>query len=264
MNFREPAVLGRTGLESGRLGVSGGYGAPAEAFEEAFEQGCNYFYHGSQRRSGMQRAIRNIVSQGKRDRLILLCQSYSRSARLMEWFLLKALRDLHVEYIDILLLGWYNRSPSGRVLEKARRMKEKGLYRFLAVSGHNRKAFPEFARQGFDVCHIRYNAAHRGAETEAFPQLTGSDRPGVVTYTATRWGQLLRSGRMPAGEPPLKSSDCYRFALTHPAVDVCLTGPRNRKQMREALDTLDLGPLSSREMERIRRIGDHLRGWNRK
>ena len=55
----------------------------------------------------MQRAIRNIVSQGSGDRLILLCQSYSRSARLMEWFLLKALRDLHVEYIDILLLGWY-------------------------------------------------------------------------------------------------------------------------------------------------------------
>ena len=121
-------------------------------------------------------------------------------------------------------------------------MKEKGLYRFLAVSGHNRKAFPEFARQGFDVCHIRYNAAPSRRGNRGLPQLTGSDRPGVVTYTATRWGQLLRSGRMPAGEPPLKSSDCYRFALTHPAVDVCLTGPRNRKQMREALDTLDLGP----------------------
>jgi hypothetical protein len=36
--------LGKTGLKVGRLGVSAGYGAPAEAFEDAFEKGCNYFY----------------------------------------------------------------------------------------------------------------------------------------------------------------------------------------------------------------------------
>ena len=40
-------ILGKTGLKVGRLGVSGGYGAPAKAFEMAYERGCNYFYHGS-------------------------------------------------------------------------------------------------------------------------------------------------------------------------------------------------------------------------
>jgi hypothetical protein len=34
--------LRQTGLKVGRLGVSASYGAPAEAFEEAFEKGCNY------------------------------------------------------------------------------------------------------------------------------------------------------------------------------------------------------------------------------
>jgi hypothetical protein len=46
MDFHEPRDLGRTGLKVGRLGVAGGYGAPAAAFEEAFERGCNYFLLG--------------------------------------------------------------------------------------------------------------------------------------------------------------------------------------------------------------------------
>ena len=99
-----------------------------------------------------------------------------------------------------------------------------------------------------------------GAESEAFPVLTGEDRPGVVTYTATRWGQLLAAKRMPDGEAPLKSSDCYRFSLSHPAVDVCMTGPKDRLQMQEALKTLDSGPLDPEETARIRRIGDHVHG----
>jgi hypothetical protein len=56
--------LGQTGLEVGRLGVAGGYGAPVEAFEEAFEHGCNYFYWGSMRREGMRKAIINICAKG--------------------------------------------------------------------------------------------------------------------------------------------------------------------------------------------------------
>jgi hypothetical protein len=32
-------ILGRTGLKVGPLGLAASYGAPAEAFEEAFEKG---------------------------------------------------------------------------------------------------------------------------------------------------------------------------------------------------------------------------------
>jgi hypothetical protein len=38
------AVLGRTGLRVGRLGVAAGYGVPADAVERAFERGANYFF----------------------------------------------------------------------------------------------------------------------------------------------------------------------------------------------------------------------------
>ena len=253
-------TLGRTGLSVGRLGVAASYGAPAEAFEEAFEKGCNYFYLGSGRkRAGMKQAIRNICGRGQRDKLIVSIHTYARFGILKEYLFKKTLRSLNLEHADILILGAHNQRPSQMLLDRALTMKEKGLFRFLGMSGHNRAIFPKMAGEGlFDLFHIRYNAAHRGAEDESFPFLTGENRPGIVTYTATRWGQLLNPKKMPVGESALTSSDCYRFVLSNPAVDVCLCGPKNIDQMRAALSTLELGPLGVDDMNRVKMIGDHL------
>ena len=254
------AALGCTGLRVGRLGVAASYGAPAEAFEEAFEKGCNYFYLGSGRhRAGMKQAIRNICGQGKRDKLIVSIHTYARLGILAEHLFKKTLRSLNIEYADILILGAHSRRPSTMLLDRVLAMKEKGLFRFLGMSGHNRSLFPQMAEEGlFDVFHIRYSAAHRGAEKDSFPHLTGAGRPGIVTYTATSWGKLLSPKKMPAGESAPLSGDCYRFVLSNPAVDVCLCGPKNAGQMRSALPALELGPLNVEEMERMKMIGDHV------
>ena len=252
-------TLGQTGIQVGRLGVAASYGASAEAFEEAFDYGCNYFYWGSQRRSGMRRALHHICSSGKRDDVVIVIQSYSRSAFLMEAFLKKALRTLAIDYADVLLLGWHNKRPSQRIIDKALGLKEKGLCRFLAVSGHNRSLFPVLAEETlFDIFHIRYNAAHRGAEQEIFDKLQGHPSPAIVSYTATRWGQLLNPKKMPTGETPLSASDCYRFVLSNPAVNVCMCGPKDVSQMREALKSLEMGPLDEENLKRVRAIGDHV------
>ncbi len=253
-------TLGAIGLKAGPLGVAASYGAPAEAFEEAFEKGCNYFYLGSgRRRAGMKRAIRNICARGKRDKLIVAIHTYSRIGMPTECFFQNTLRSLNIEQADVLILGAHNSRPSKMLLNRAFKMKEKGLFRFLGMSGHNRSLFPKMAEQGlFDLFHIRYNAAHRGAEEDSFPFLTGEGRPGIVTYTATRWGQLLKPKKMPPGEPPLTAGDCYRFVLSNPTVDVCLCGPKNIDQMRAALSALELGPLGDEEMGRVKMIGDHL------
>jgi aryl-alcohol dehydrogenase-like predicted oxidoreductase len=261
MNFSYPRTLARTGLEVGRLGVAASYGAPAKAFEEAFERGCNYFYWGSRRSSEMQAAIKNLCGKGKRDKLVVVIQSYSRSAAVLEISYRRALKRLGLGYADVLLLGWYNRRPAGRILDRAIQMKDKGLVGYLALSSHNRRLFPELVGDdSFDIFHIRYSAAHRGAETQTFPYLQGETRPGIATYTATRWGQLLRQKNVPQGDSPLSASDCYRFVLSHPAVDVCMTGPKNMAEMKEALRTLDLGPLTEKEIARMRKIGDYVRG----
>ena len=261
MNLTQPTVLGRTNLKVGRLGVASSYGAPCKAFEEAFERGCNYFYWGSIRKSGMNEAIKNICGRGKRNDLIIVIQSYSRSASLMELSCWRALKRLALNYGDVLLLGWYRKRPPRRILERAETMRRKGMFRFLAISSHNRNLFPELAKENlFDIFHIRYSAAHPGAESATFPYLQGDQRPGVVSYTATRWGQLLQEKKMPPGESAPSASDCYRFVLSHPAVDICMTGPKNLEQMREALRTLDLGPMSEVELARMKKIGNYIRG----
>jgi aryl-alcohol dehydrogenase-like predicted oxidoreductase len=260
MLFTQKRTLGKTGLRVGPLGLAAGYGAPTRAIEEAFEKGCNYFYWGSMRKPGMAEAIRNICGQGKRDEIVLVLQSYSRSACLMQAFVEKGLRSLGLDHAEILVLGWRDKIPAQKLLDKAIQIKEKGLVRFLGISGHNRKLFPELAKLGiFDLFQVRYNAAHRGAEKEIFALLPPENKPGIVTYTATRWGKLLDPKLTPAGEKTPSASDCYRFVLGHPAVDVCVCGPKNEAQMKEALRTLELGPLNAEEIARMIRIGDHVR-----
>jgi aryl-alcohol dehydrogenase-like predicted oxidoreductase len=267
MDFHAPRTLGRTGLMAGRLGLAASFGAETEAFEEAFERGCNYFYWGSIRRDTMRQAILNLCARGRRDDLIIVLQSYSRSPRLLELFIQKGLRALSLDAADVLLLGWYNKPPSPRIIDRALALKEKGLVRFLGLSGHNRELFPRLAHDGtFDLFHVRYNAAHRGAETEVFAKLQtlpDEERPGLVTYTATRWRHLLEARKMPPGEPPASAPDCYRFALSHPAVDVALCGAKNLEEMRQDLRVLDLGPLGPEEMARMKKIGDHIHAHSR-
>ncbi|WDP92227.1 MAG: aldo/keto reductase [Desulfobacter sp.] len=266
------AVLGRTGLNVGRLGLAGSYGAPARAYEAAFDRGCNYFYSGSGRkRSQMKLAIRHLAEQGQRDKMVVAVQTYARMGLMTEFFFRQALKSMALEYADILMLGWHNRPPSEGLMDLALSMKEKGLVRFIGMSGHNRRLFSRLARDSrFDLFQIRYNPAHRGAETDCFPALeaacgdnpeNGYDhpgRPGLVTYTATRWGHLLKDKYMPKGEPPLQASDCYRFSLSRPQVDVCLCGPKDEAQMAHALTALEKGRLSPEETKRIIRIGDHV------
>ena len=254
------SLLGKTGLRVGRLGLAGSYGAPARAYEEAFETGCNYFYSGSgRRRSQMKQAVKNLAGQGHRDKMVISIQTYARFGFMTEILFKRTLASMGIDYADVLMLGWHNSSPSNRLMDFALTMKEKGLCRFIGMSGHNRSLFPKLIRKNkFDLFHIRYNPAHRRADQECFPFFETKDPPGLVTYTATRWGQLLQPKYMPEGEAPLSACDCYRFSLSDPRVNICLCGPRDLSQMKTALTALEKGGLSSEETHRIKRIGNHV------
>jgi aryl-alcohol dehydrogenase-like predicted oxidoreductase len=267
MNFSEKRILGKTGLQVGRLGLASSYKAPVKAFEEAFERGCNYFVWNSfirGRSPRMRDAIRNIINKGQRDKLVIAMHSYGHNAFINRHYFMKSLKVLGTDYIDIMLLGYQPNKPARSVMGGALKMKKEGHTRFIGLTGHNRKVFPMLDAEGeLDVFHIRYNAVNSGAETDVFPHLRKEGREGIVAFTATRWGQLLNPKKMPEGETPPTAADCYRFVLTNPNVDVCLTGPKTLEQMRENLSVLDQGPMNSEEIVRIRRIGDHIYGKKR-
>jgi len=265
-DFNEKAILGRTGLKVGRLGISSSYGAPAAAFEEAFERGCNYFVMGNfmkGRSREMIKAIHNISKKGLRDQLVVCLMEYTHSSLLGKSHFYKGLKKLELDYVDALMLGYYPKQPRKQVMELALGLKGQGVVRHLALSGHKRKLFPKLMESPIDIFQVRYNAVNSGAENDVFPFCGGENRPGMISFTATRWGQLLKESKMPPGEQALTATECYRFVLSNPAVDICMTGARTHEMMRENLETLDLGPLTPEEMERIRRIGDHIYGKSR-
>ena len=253
------AILGRTGMEVGRLGLASGYGAPASAVEQAFDRGVNYFYWGSVRRGAFGDGLRRLAPH--RDRFLLVLQSYSRIGALVGPSLERALRALHFDYADILLLGLWGGAPPRRILDACGRLRERGLVRRLAVSTHNRPLIARFAPDPqFDIFHVRYNAVHRGAEREVFPHLPAQNPPGLVSFTATSWRQLLGHRRIPPGEKIPTAADCYRFVLTQPAVNVCMAGPANAAQFQQAVDAVDRGPMSADELAWMRRVGDAIYG----
>ena len=260
------AVLGRTGLKVGRLGISASYGVPGDALERAFERGVNYIYWGSRRTSSFGEGLKRLGSH--RDKFVLVIQSYTRVAGLMAWSVERALRTLNFDHADVLLLGMWNKPVPPRILDAARRLRQRGLVRFLAVSTHQRTLVPKIAAaDDLDIVHFRYNAAHPGAEKDIFPALSADHRPGLVSFTATSWGQLLgsapfymRTHSLPKSERAPTATDCYRFVLSRPEVDVCLTGPANAAQMDEALEALRRGPMTEGELDWMRRVGRAVSG----
>jgi aryl-alcohol dehydrogenase-like predicted oxidoreductase len=262
MEFEPSVRLPHTDLTVSRIGLGSSFGLSAGDVEWAFGHGINYFYWGSIRRPGFGEGIRNLARR-RRDKMVVALQSYMRwPASLVRYSVESGLWWLGLDYADVLVLGWHNQRPSQEVLDVAFDLRDRGRVRYLMMSGHNRPFFATMARENvFDLFMVRYNAAHRGAEKDVFPRLPkAGKRPGVCAYTATRWGSLIDPGKMPADEPVPGAGDCYRFCLSHPDVDMVLSGPANRAHVREACRALRQGPLDEDELKWMRRVGDHVYG----
>jgi aryl-alcohol dehydrogenase-like predicted oxidoreductase len=258
MAWSDRRTLGRTGLEVSRIGLGSSFGIGDTDIERAFERGVRYFYWGSIRRPGFGRGIATLAPR-HRDEMVVVVQSYTRAACLMRTSLERALRKLRIDHADLLLLGWWQAPPPRRIVDAARKLKEEGKAKHIMISCHHRPTFEALAADPlFGAIMVRYNAAHPGAEKEVFP-LLGERPPGVVAYTATRWGALINPKLTPPGEATPRASDCYRFALTHPAVDMCLAGPADGSELDEALAALERGPMSDDELAWMKRVGSHIR-----
>ncbi len=262
MDFKQHVPLGRTGLLVSRLGIASGYGVPADAMADAFhEHGINYFYISPLLYLGrMKKALRTLVGRHRDEIVIVLAKQFGKRS-FLRGSVERWLRRLKIDSVDVLVLQGLSKAEP-RMFEHAQKLKDAGKVKFVGMSSHERPLFGALARGALeapvDVFQLRYNAVHRGAEQDIFPHLPPEDRAGVVNYTATCWRKLLQATNMPPGEPPLSGPDCYRFALSNPHVDVCLTAPSTAERLQENLTALALGPLSAEELARCVRIGDHI------
>jgi len=257
MSYLEKKIeLGRSGLITSRIGIASSFGVGADGIEMAYDNGINYFYWGSLRTGKMGEGLRRIAKKD-REGIVIVLQSYTRLGSTLEGSIERGLKKLGLEYADVLLLGMFYRKPATSILDAARRLHERGLIKSYALSTHKRSLIPVLEKEDlFEIFHVRYNAVHRGGERDLFPHM--ENNPGIVVFTATDHAKLLKQKNMPKGEQPPAAHDCYRFVLANPAVHVCMAGPRSTEDVRELIDGLEKGPLTEDEMDRMRRIGDHI------
>ena len=253
------APLGKLGTPVCRLGLSATYRPGRATIYKALDEGLNYFFFFGVDVQ-MTAVLREEISP-RRDRYVLATGAYNfiwghqNLRRTLE----KRLRQTGADYIDLFhFLGVTKRHHlTSQVRDELQAVRESGLVRGVSISTHDRPFAVELAREGvLDGMMIRYNAAHRGAETEIFPHLPESD-PAVVSFTATRWSYLLRRPRgYPAGGRLPSAGMCYRFVLGNPAVDVCLMAPSNVRQFEANLAEVRRGPLTDEDTGFMRSFGD--------
>jgi aryl-alcohol dehydrogenase-like predicted oxidoreductase len=251
--YREVPAFGRKVF---RLGLATNYGVDGEDLEWALGQGVNYVFWTPNAR----KVTKSLKAALKRDResIVLACGPttayFGGSVRRTCERLLK---KLETDYIDVFQLFWLGRTSAWTeaTINTLVSLRESGMVRAIGASMHDRKRAGRLASDSpLDLLMIRYNAAHAGAEQDIFPHLA-KGRPAIIAYTATRWGGLLKRPKGWDG-PVMTAGDCYRFCLSNPHVDVVLTGPKNRRQLQENLQSVrERGPLSEQEMRWIREFG---------
>jgi predicted aldo/keto reductase-like oxidoreductase len=210
-----------------------------------------------------------VAEMGPRREEVTVCVQFeARTAAEAERELAGVLGELGSDYVDVLTF-YYVEEPAewrqiigpGGALAFCRAARERGAVRWLGLTTHQRPLAAQVARSGLlDLLMIRYNAAHRGAETEVFPVTAALGMP-VVVYTCLRWGALLRpTPDDPPGFVVPRAPAWYRFALQHPAVAVALMAPDDRAELEEALTVLEApGPLSAEEYEALAAHGRRVR-----
>jgi predicted aldo/keto reductase-like oxidoreductase len=246
------------------LATRGGSGLRAGDVEAALERGMNY-WNWCGHADGMSRAASRLGA--RRAEVVIAAQLEARTLAEAESGLAELLNALTTDYLDIVTLYYVESQaeweticgPAG-AMEYLRKRKQEGVVRLIGLTSHQRKLAAQWAGTGLlDMLMIRYNAAHRGAETDIFPAAAEAGIP-VVTFTGLRWRELLRpTPADPPGFNPSAAAQWYRFCLAHPSVAVALTAPGNRDELEENFDVLeDWQAPGDAQMRSLREHGDRV------
>jgi predicted aldo/keto reductase-like oxidoreductase len=231
----------------------------------AFEHGLNY-WNWCGRVDGMSEAVAELGLQ--RQKVAVAAQLEARDGEGARQELEGLLDRLKSDYLDVVTFYYVETAdewqeilrPRG-AMEFLQLARQQGLVRLIGLTTHQRPLAAEILRAHLlDLLMVRYNAAHRGAETEIFSLARRFETP-LVTFTALRWKALLRATRQdPAGFVPLPARDWYRFVLSDPAVSVVLMAPGNRAELVDNLKLLnDWREPTVAEWAALREHGDRVR-----
>ena len=247
------------------LGLAARPKQPPRCVRRAFAGGINYFFFYG---PGNTSFIEELAALLRRSREQILVATGSGSRRIEG---LRAARRkltalLGIGVMDVFFIEYVHPGDNPEVmfgkngvLDELQNWKERGCVRFVGATTHDRTLARRLAADPrIDVLMHRFNMAHRKAAHEVFPAAAKARTP-IVAFTATRWGTLLQPY---AGWPgPLPTAtDCYRYCLAQPSVQVVLTAPRSLAELEQNLDVLESPPMSKWERDQWQRFGDLVYG----
>lgn len=253
------------GAPASRLGLAAGPNQVPECVRRAFDGGINTFFFYGPENSVFIEGLAALVAR-QREQVIVATGSGSRRAQGLRAARRKVAALLGIEVIDVFFVEYVHPGDSPEVifgkngvLDELRHWKENGWVRFVGATAHDRSLARHLAVDPrVDVLMHRFNMAHRKAADEVFPAAQKAQTP-IVAFTATRWGTLLQP-HPDWPDPPPTASDCYRYCLTEPAVQVVLTAPSSLAELEQNLDVLALPPLSKHKRTQWQRFGDRVYG----
>lgn len=258
-----PRTLGQSGLKVTPLALAS-YArsavVPGDVERAYHEYGMNTFLAHS-RFEKLCEGVRRLIRAGHRDALTLVSAFGAPFAGSARRGLEKHLRLLGTDHIDVWLIAWLQSRWYAResVWCEMERLRAAGRARAIGFSSHNRALAADLAASlPADVIMVRYNAAHRGAERDVFDRLRplGDRRPGIIAYTATRWGMLLKPQPRHGFPEAITAGECYRFVLDHPMVDAVWCAAATPEELRDDVAAVLAGPLTGERRGEICRFGD--------
>ena len=231
----------------------------------ALQAGINY-WNWCGHEDGMAAAIRKLGSC--RSDVMIAIQLEAREKESAGRELENRLNQLKTDYIDVVTFyyvehaeEWQDIIGDRGALLAMRAAQQQGLVRLIGLTTHQRSIAMEALRsRHLDLLMVRYNAAHRSAETSIFPVAQEFQTP-VVTFTSLRWTALLQATPDdPRGFKPQRAAEWYRLVLSNPAVAVALMAPDSREELKDNLTLLaDWRAPTQQERETLLLHGERVR-----
>ncbi len=241
-----------------------------DAISCAFDAGINFFFVTADMHWPVYEASRRGLAAlfarkpSVRELVVVAAVSYVAQPEFCQAPFEEVIESLPgLERLDVTVAGGSYRRDFAIRAEQYALHKQRGV-RAFGTSFHDRDmAAQAFAEDLVDVGFVRYNALHRGAESDMFPRLPSARRALLYNFNSTR-GFLHPSDYARLGlsadfwRPAV--TDYYRFVLARPEIDGLLCAPRDPTQVRALVCALEQGPLTEEEMDYIRDLGDLTRG----
>ncbi len=247
------------------LGLAAYPHQPRTCVRVAHDAGVNvFFFYGPSHLKAF--ADLAALLERSRERVIVATGCGSRSTRGLERARRALCRRLGTDVIDLFVAEYVSPADDptavfgvGGVLDVLRGWRDAGAIRYVGASTHDPDLGLRFVRDWrIDVLMLRFNMAHRRVGSAVFPAAHRARLP-VVAYTATRWGTLL-DGHPEWDGPVPTATECYRYCLAEPAVEIVLTAPTSLAHVRANVEVLRGRVPTARACARWDAYGDLVHG----